>query len=360
MFFLRVSKTVYGEGARRKCGEVLKKLKAKKVLVITGKNTGKTPYFKDVLESIEEIIDRVTVIDIVHGEPDREVVNEGVEYVKSHDTIVAFGGGSVIDTAKMVSTGKKIEDAESDKIERIVKLVAIPTTFGTGSETTCASVIKVGSVKRGFLHESLLPDYAIVDWEIKAPERVASSSGMDAIMHAFEAYTCVESERVNFSFYSGSNEITDTLALKALKMLRNLPEYVSNYDYAREIAIGSNIAGMAFGNAGVHFGHAASYAIAKLSGAPHGVCVSSIGQALMDWLKNLDSTKEKVERIAKIMSIDEIRKRVKLPSLSGLGIGYDDIPELVKTTMSIKRLVAMRPEIDERAAREIFEMALTY
>ncbi len=360
MFKFRASKIVLGKGERKICGKILKEINAKKVLVVTGKKTGKTNYFLDVLRSIEEENIDVTVWNEVQTEPDEETINSGVEFTVSKDAIVAFGGGSVIDTAKILNIceGKKFSELKIPK--KLKPLIAIPTTFGTGSETTCAAVVKVGGIKKGILHESLLPDFAIVDWGIKAPKNVSASAGMDAIMHAFEAYTCIESDCVQSNFYSGSNEITDSLSLRALDLLKNLPEYVNSGEFARKIAVGSNIAGMAFGNAGVHFGHAAAYAIASLCDAPHGVCVSSIGQALMDWLRKLDSVKDKISIVDKIMNIDEIRKKVGLPSLSELGIGYDDIPELVRISMGIDRLISMRPEIDENAAKEIFEVALSY
>ncbi len=361
MFRFRVSKLIAGEGRRAEAGSVLRKVDAERVALITGVNTGNTQYCRDVIESIEAEGIEVTVWRGVKGEPDDKTVMDGVEFVGSVDAFVAFGGGSVMDTAKLinfrVSTGRDFLKFIPE-VSKLKPMLAIPTTFGTGSETTCAAVIRVGGVKRGILHESLLPDFAILDWEIRAPRKVAASAGMDAIMHAFEAYTCVHSDKALSNVYSGSNEVTDALAIKALKLLKHLPEYVNEGKFAREIAVGSNIAGMAFGNAGVHFGHAASYAIASLCNAPHGVCVASIGQALLEWMKNsgIEELERRAREVEDILSIDGVRKAVGLPSLAEL-VSANSLDTLVERTMKVERLIAMRPEIDEKAARKIFEIA---
>jgi len=368
MFRFRVSKLVAGKGVRVKVGKELNKAGVKRALLITGVNTGKTSFCRDVVECIENEGIELLIWDGVRKEPDETTVNAGYSFAreKDMDAIVAFGGGSVMDTAKLVNLCLSLKG----RVERVVKnippaltlkpMFAIPTTFSTGSETTCAAVVKINGMKRGILHESLLPDFAFVDWEIKAPRNVAASAGMDAVMHAFEAYTCISSDKIEGGIYSGSSELTDTLALKALKMLKHLPDYVNNGSRAREIALGSNMAGMAFGNAGVHFGHAASYAISAKCDAPHGVCVASVGQALLEWLKNLDEVRDRVEEVENILNIDELRKRVGLPSLSELGIGREDVEFLVERTMEVKRLIAMRPEIGREEATEIFMSALRY
>ncbi len=368
MFRFRVSRLVAGKGVRVKVGRELSRAGVKRALLITGVNTGKTAFCRDVVECMENEGIELSIWDGVRNEPDEATVNAGYSFAreKDVDAIVAFGGGSVMDTAKLVNLCLALKG----RLEQVVNSIppaltlkpmfAVPTTFGTGSETTCAAVVKINGVKRGILHESLLPDFAFVDWEIKAPKSVAASAGMDAVMHAFEAYTCISSDKIEGGIYSGSSEVTDTLALKALKMLRHLPEYVNNGSKAREIALGSNMAGMAFGNAGVHFGHAASYAISAKCDAPHGVCVASVGQALLEWLKNLDEVRDKAEDVESIVNINELRREVGLPSLSELGIGREDVEFLVEKTMEVKRLIAMRPEIGRKDAGEIFMSALEY
>ncbi len=368
MFRLRVSRLVAGEGARNLVGAELKKLGVSKCVIVSGPRTGSTGYCREVLKSVEAEGIEVSLWKGVDREPDEAIFESCLEFVRNEepDAIVGFGGGSVLDTAKIVnacySLNRNLRFFLSPNSQlarfRVKPFLAIPTTFGTGSETTCASVIKVDGVKRGILHESMLPDTAILDWEIRAPERVSASAGMDAVMHAFEAYTCVERAG---GFYTGSNEVTDTLALKALKLLSHLPFFVKKGEKSREVAVGSNMAGMAFGNAGVHFGHAASYAIASLTSRPHGECVAAIGQALLEWIER-NVSKEKAENVKKAlgMSIDEMRKAVGLPSLSEMGIGRDDVPELVRRTMEVKRLISMRPEIGEEDARWIFERALSF
>ncbi len=371
MFRLRVSRLVAGAGVRNLVGSELKKLGVSKCVLVTGPRTGSTSYCREVVKSVEAEGIEVSVWREVDREPDEDVFEVCLEFVRSEEpeAIVAFGGGSVLDTAKLVNAcysvgrGMKFFLSPSSQLARFLlkPLIAIPTTFGTGSETTCASVVKVGGVKKGIIHESMLPDTAILDWEIRAPKKVSASAGMDAVMHAFEAYTCLECEKVESGFYSGSNEVTDTLALKALELLSHLPDYVEKGEHSREVAVGSNVAGVALGNAGVHFGHAASYAIASLTERPHGECVASIGQALLEWIEE-NISRGRVENVRRALgaSIDEMRRKVGLPSLSDMGLGVDDIPELVSRAMEVKRLVAMRPEIDEKAAKEIFERALSF
>ena len=376
-FHLRAAKAIIGRGVISLLGREVGRF-GNRALVITGKNVSKTEFFRRALEGFNDV--DYEVWRGVKPEPDVDVIEEGVEFAKNFnpDVFVAIGGGSVIDAAKLVNLclnggelfdyipppiGKGIE-AEAEELK---PLVAVPTTFGTGSETTCAAVVKIPElgVKAGIVQECLLPKLAIVDGSIDSPKHVAASAGMDALMHAIEAYTCKSFGEVETYFYSGSNPISDALAEKAIELIvKNfIPSIDGDSDARMNMAIASYIAGIAFGNAGVHIPHAASHAIGGLSNAPHGTCVASVAPAVLEFISDCP----KVKRISEIFGCTasegllRLMDELRLPTLSKLGIGKDDIKTLVENTKKLKRLLVLCPKpVRDEELRLIFEKSLSY
>ena len=374
-FQLRAAKAIIGRDVIDLLGGEVKRF-GKRVLVVTGKNVSKTEFFKRALEGLSDI--DYEVWRGVKPEPDVNVIEEGVEFAKNFnpDVFAAVGGGSVIDAAKLINlclNGGELFDYIPPPIgkgivaQELKPLVAVPTTFGTGSETTCAAVVKIPElgIKAGIVQECLLPKLAIVDGGIESPKHIAASAGMDALMHAIEAYTCKSFDEVETYFYSGSNPISNALAEKAIELIvKNFVPSINGDDNARmNMAIASHIAGIAFGNAGVHIPHAASHAIGGLSDAPHGVCVASVAPAVLEFISDCP----KVKRISEIFGckasegVLRIMHEVGIPTLSKLGIGRDDIGTLVENTKKLKRLLVLSPKpVGDEELRLIFEKSLSY
>ncbi|MGE5703157.1 MAG: iron-containing alcohol dehydrogenase [Clostridia bacterium] len=274
--FLLPTKIVMRKGIRFETGTFVSQYGMKHVLVITDKGIRNAGLLDDILASLDKQGIAYEVFDEVKPNPrdtDCDLIAEQNKG-KQIDGILAVGGGSVIDTAKAVSilhtNGGVVNDYEGAFTVKVepTPIICIPTTAGTGSEVTFFSVITdtKRKYKMSILDYKIGPKLALLDAELTAslPASIASSTGMDALTHAIEAYTA----RV-------ANPITDGLALHAMKLIsRNLVEAVHGTDneHAREqMLIGSLIAGAAFGNSDIGSVHCISEAIGGLYDTPHGV-----------------------------------------------------------------------------------------
>lgn len=234
-------------------------------------------------------------------EPEYSVVEDCSQYVKDHgfDGLIALGGGSVIDTAKVVSfyttfDGELDDLVGSDLVPfKGLPLIAIPTTSGTGSEVTNVAVLSdtKAQVKKGIASDYLLPDVAIVSPEmmLTMPASVTAASGIDALIHAVESYISIN-----------ASEITESLALKAIKMIgENLPKAYKEPKnlFAREqMATASLMAGMAFGNSGLGAVHALALPLGGRHHITHGISTALLLVAVMEC--NKDACLEKMCDIA--------------------------------------------------------------
>jgi alcohol dehydrogenase class IV len=248
-------KIIFGAGSVDNVGSDVKILGCENALIVTSPGMRKRDAVKNVIESLTNKKINATIWD-VDPEPPIENVYDCMEIATDCDVIIGVGGGSVIDVAKKVAA------------ELATKKIMIPTTAGTGSEVTHESVLKVEGKKRAFVDEHLIPDVAIVDPNLmrSMPPKLIASSGIDALAHAIE---CYDSRRSNF--------LVKTLAFKAYEIIKaNLRNAVAGNENAIEnMALGSLIAGMAFGNSGTALAHALSYPLSN-EGAPHGEAVAMV------------------------------------------------------------------------------------
>ena len=249
-------KIIFGAGSIERVGSEVKKLDAGSALIVTSRGMRKRDVVNKVIESLNTQGIRSKVFYEVDPEPAVENVYECMEFAEGCDLIIGLGGGSVIDAAKKAAADLNL------------RKIMIPTTAGTGSEVTHEAVLKVEGKKRAFVDEKLTPDVAIVDPELMKtmPPRLVASSGIDALAHAIE---CYDSKR--------SNLLVKTLAFEAYEIIKdNLRKAVEGYEKAIEnMAMGSLIAGMAFGNSGTALAHALSYPLSN-EGIPHGEAVAMV------------------------------------------------------------------------------------
>ena len=258
-------------GAIENLSEVIKSNNAKKVLLFRGKKS---------YENIKEIIEKnlkgakVTYYSDFSTNPKKEEIDKAIAKLGTKfDMIIAVGGGSVMDFAKAYRYYSKVE----------VKLVAVPTTCGTGAESTQFSVVYIEGVKTSLDDKSILPDYAIVDSQFceKNPKYLKASTALDAYCQAIESYWAVKST-------SESKEY----ARHAIELCRdNIVEYVntSNSDVTENMTLASHLAGKAINISRTTASHAISYKITSDYGIPHGHAVALTIAQLCE--KNLSSGK---------------------------------------------------------------------
>jgi len=269
-----------GAGASAEIGYDIAQLGAKRALLITDAGVAATGAPARIAEQMRAYGVECELFDDVHIEPTDASLRHAIAWARDggpYDAYVAVGGGSSIDTAKAVNLlttnpGELLDyvnrpvGAGRSPIEPLRPLIAVPTTTGTGSESTTVCVLDVIglSVKTGISHEALRPTLAVVDPELTLtqPTGVTAATGLDILCHALESYTARPytgferhraAERVP---YCGANPIADMWCEKALALLagsfRRSVRDGSDRQARGEMALAATFAGMGFGNAGVH------------------------------------------------------------------------------------------------------------
>lgn len=281
-YFEFVSKVEVKSGHRvlEEIPEILSALKVRKPLIITDSGVAAAGLLDLLFNALGSDYYSLPVQRETPPDSDLSVVSKTSEMYNREDcdSIIALGGGSVMDTAK----GTNIlvtEQAEDLRLfngagrltKKLRPLIALPTTAGTGSEVTLVAVIADHLNKRKLLFTSpnLLPDAAILDsrMTLSLPPALTASTGMDALTHAVEAYLCL-----------GKNPLSDSLALSAIKLIsRHLLPVVKNpRDREGRLALAqaANLAGMAFSNSMVGMVHTLGHSVGGVCGVPHGTCMA--------------------------------------------------------------------------------------
>lgn len=386
--FQNSTKILSGEFALENIPAELIGLNGKNVLLISDKVLENIGTMQKVIDAIdtEEIEIKVVYTD-VPSDSSIEVINKIVKIYKENNcnSIVAVGGGSVIDTAKgvrMVLSQEKDDIMELAGCELItygkhIPFVVIPTTSGTGSEVTLVAVIldNFKNVKKEFISYFLLPDVSVLDprMTLTLPKKITASTGMDALCHAIEAYTCLQ-----------KNPISDIYAISAIEIIRdNLLETVKNGDNKKlrlAMANGSLMAGAAFSNSMVGLVHAIGHALGGVSHVPHGDAMAILLPHCMRY--NLDKMRDnysklllyiageevfvntpKEKRAEKVIeTIEELLKTLNteagLPiKLSQVGVKKEDFEEVVKKALNDGAMIVNPKEAKREDILEILNNA---
>lgn len=310
----------FGRGAREKLTEEIEARHFEKVLVVTDKSlleTGTVTLVTDVLDK-KQI--NYHVYDGVKPNPSVENVQDGVKVAKDHevDCIVAVGGGSSIDTAKAIAiimTNPEFSDVVSldgtaATKNKALPLIALPTTAGTAAEVTINYVItdEVRTKKMVCVDVHDIPVVAIIDPDLMQgmPQKIAASTGMDALTHAMEGYIT-----------KAAWLIPDMFHINAMSLIyKNLEKAANDKDEkaVEKIGYAQYIAGMGFSNVGLGIAHSMAHTLGAVYDTPHGVACAMMLPIVMEY--NADCTGEKYREIARAMgvkgvddmSVEEYRK----------------------------------------------------
>lgn len=244
--------------------EYLTEILSKKILIICDPFLVKNGAIKDILIQLDNSND-VIIFDNVVPDPNLDVIGSGLtSFIKQRpDIVIGFGGGSAIDTAKGIIYFARINNYAKD-----TKLIAIPTTSGTGSEVTSATVITdtKENVKHIVFDECILPDEAILDsrFTLTIPKNITANTGLDVLTHALEAYVS-----------KGANNYSDALAEKAVELVMKslLKCYFCGIEeeYREDMHEASTIAGTAFNIAGLGISHSIAHQLGGTFCIPHGL-----------------------------------------------------------------------------------------
>ncbi|RLG34249.1 alcohol dehydrogenase [Methanosarcinales archaeon] len=372
------NRVVFGVGIEEKIGAEAKGLGAKKALVITDAMMEKTGLLEKIEKPLKEVIE-VDILDQIEPEPTlaaAETVAEAARGAK-YDLIVGVGGGSVMDMAKVASAAASNPEQGvgdflgANKIANpSVPKILIPTTAGTGAEATPFALLIVGEKKKAIASPYNLADVVLIDPTFTAtmPPKVTASTGMDALSHAIEAFLS-----------TGSNPLTDSFALEAIrKIANNLEEAFShgdNLDARLKMALAALLAGLAFGNAGVIAGHAAAHTFGAKYKIPHGVSAALALPYMMEYNAVKSEAREKLAKVAREMGEDisgmtdeeaatkavacvkNMLEKLDLPTrLVDLDVPKEDLPDLADAMSKEKGYLARNPrKIEYEDAVKMFE-----
>ncbi|KAI6240794.1 Hydroxyacid-oxoacid transhydrogenase [Aphelenchoides fujianensis] len=377
--FEMISSTLrFGQGVTAEIAHDVKQLKSKKPLVITDKNVAKTRAFTEVAGSLSKNGVEYKVFDDVLCEPSEKSMLQAVEFAKSgqFDCFIAVGGGSVIDTSKAAALYSS--NPEADFLDFVQPpfgrgilptnpmkpLIAVPTTAGTGSETTGVSIFDLPEkeCKTGIRLRAIKPLLAIVDPlnVMSMPRNVAVYSGFDVLCHALESYTAKpyleRGPRPNTPaerpVYQGSNPISDVWVREALRIItKYFRRAVFDPDDAEartHMMMASSFAGMGFGNAGVHLCHGLSYPI------------SSQGKKYVD--PDYDQKKPLIPHGLSVVTTApaDFLQDYKVPNgLAELGFDRRDVDKLAdRAAGSLKKGAIAPRDPDVDALADIYEKSL--
>jgi len=302
---------IFGEGSIKRVGEQAERLGGKKVLIVTSKGMWKRECLKQIANEVDSIIySEVTPDPLLEN----AIECASIAYGKGVDLIIGLGGGSVMDVAKTVATNLGLSK------------IMVPTTAGSGSEVTHDAVLKVDGKKRGFVDERLVADVAIVDPDLlkTLPQRLMVSSAIDALAHSIESY---QAKR--------GNVLTQDLAFEACEFIgASLCLGIDRLQDARvDLAMGSLLAGMAFGNSGTALCHALSYPLSN-RGMPHGEAVA----VMLPYAVEFNGLDDGFDENLVVM----LRERA---SSVGIRVDFDgDVEEMAREVMEDGRHLSNNPK----------------
>ena len=388
----------FGRGASHELAHDLTGLGATRVLLVTDAGVAATGHPARIAEQLRQAGLQVEVYDQAHVEPTDVSLEHAVAYARDLggiDGVLAVGGGSSIDTAKAIALMSTNDGDLADYLNApigkgrapakpLLPLVAVPTTTGTGAESTTVCVLDVLAlkVKTGISHPALRPKLAVVDpvLTITQPAMVTASSGMDILCHALESwtakpYTSFDAKRPEQRVpYCGANPVADMWAEKSMRLLaasfRQAVRDGSDADAREKMSMAATFAGMGFGNAGVHIPHADAYPIAgRVRGyvpdgypadepiVPHGMAVAlTAAEAFRytfdsDPARHLEAARfldpeargDDADTLPRVLR--SLMDDIGIPEgLAAVGYGEGDVDDLVEGALKQQRLLAISPK----------------
>jgi len=417
-FQMAASNIRFGQGITREVGMDLRDMGVKRTLFMIDPALRSTSAGEVVLESLRDNQVEFELFDQVAIEPTDASFLTVIEFAAqgNFDSFLALGGGSTIDTAKAANLYSTYPADFFDYVNAPVgkglpvpgplkPLIAIPTTAGTGSETTGVAIFAYleKKTKTGIAHRHLKPTLGIIDPDNTAtlPPVVAASTGLDVLSHALESYTAMPFDQrpmparpLERPAYQGSNPISDIWALRALEIMAEfLPRAVadtSDVEARGQMLMAAAIAGIGFGNAGVHLPHGMSYPVSGMvreyrpegydvdhALVPHGISVVLNTPAVVRFTSS--ACPERHLRTAQALGADtsgataedagdilaervvHYLKMLNLPNgLGALGYTSQDVPDLVQATLPQHRVTKLSPRpVGEAELTDLFEASMS-
>ena len=417
-FTMDTSSIKYGPGVTKEVGYDMKKLGAKRVLVVTDPNLTNSEPVIVTLQALQEENIETVLFDKVRVEPTDDSFKDVIKFAieGQFDGFIGVGGGSSMDTAKVANLYSTYPADLLDYVNKPIgkgypvpgplkPMIAIPTTAGTGSETTGVAIFDLEAMraKTGIAHRAIRPIMGIIDPNNTrtVPKIATAACGFDVLCHALESITALPYNKRSAPeslelrpAYQGANPISHLWASKAIEIVsKNIVRVVQDPsdDKARsEMILASTFAGIGFGNAGVHLAHGMSYPVSGMVKEylpegfksehpiiPHGMSVVLASPAVFRFtaktnpelhlnaaqLMGVDISKADKNEAGEIIATEIIKlmKATGMPNgLSAVGYGPSDIEDLVQGTLPQHRVTKLSPRpASAEDLRQLFTESMT-
>ena len=379
--FHSAGQLLFGPGASQQLGEVVGRLRVRRLLVVTDPALLRAGLLEQIHVPLSESGCVLEVFSEGEPEPSLHAAERCIATARRvrPDALLGLGGGSNMDLAKITATvlahgGSPRDYVGDDKVPGpIFPLICVPTTAGTGSEVSAASVLTDSDnhMKVGVLSNYLRPRVAVVDplLTVSCPPKVTADSGIDALTHAVEAYTAVDNESFPLpqgerTVYQGRHPFGDMLAEKAIALvgrhLRRAVAHGSDLEAREGMALGATLAGMAFSNVGVAAVHALEYPVGGAVHCSHGAGNGLLLPAVMCF--NLPARLPQFAAIARLLgedvmglteqqtaeravtAVERLRDDIGVPRrLRDLGVTEGQLRPFAEKAFGIRRILRVNP-----------------
>jgi alcohol dehydrogenase class IV len=379
--FHSAGQLIFGRYATQQLGDVAARLNARRILLVTDPVLVKAGLVESVHVPLSEAGVVVEVFSGGEPEPSTRAADAAIALGREFrpDAVVGLGGGSNMDLAKITAAvlangGRPLDYVGDDKIPGpILPLICLPTTAGTGSEVSAATVLTdtEQKIKVGVLSNYLRPRVALVDplLTVSCPPKVTADSGIDALTHAIEAYTAVDNAQFPLpqgerTVYQGRHPFGDLFAEKAIaligKYLRRAVAHGNDLDAREGMALAATMAGLSFSNVGVAAVHALEYPVGGATHCSHGAGNGLLLPFVMRF--NMRARRPQMASIARLLgadvegkndpdaaeaaitAVEQLRKDIGIPlRLRDLGVTEAQLRPFAEKAFGIKRILRVNP-----------------
>jgi len=379
------SPSIFGFGALKKLPDSFETRGFKRLLIITDPQIAESGILEQVLDMLKGRMEW----DLFDGAPAEprsvDIDAQKEQFGSEYDAVLGIGGGSPMDFAKGMSIVMTHGGSLGDYLEEgsvpgpVIPVVCVPTTSGTGSQSTQTTVFTIDGVKRGASSEYIRPVVSIVDPELTMglPSEVTRNTGYDALMHSCESFIARPHSQIPERpfLYQGSNPFSRSLALEAFRSVwdsyKRAVSDGSDREARKGMSLGSHLAGLAFSHSGLGLVHALASSLGGMVNEPHGVCLAACTNIGLSY--NLKSCEKDYSILGKVMvEIDEpgssnassevflnkmkrLIKDLGLPSRpSELGLKKEDAGKMLKNTLVQTRRIVTNPRsLDDELLSQI-------
>ena len=383
--FQSAGSVTFGRGAAAQLPDTLYGLGARRAFIVTDAILDRAGVVKTVAGPLKDAGIALDFFHVDKPEPSVEIIRQATDVAKAFgpDVVLGLGGGSNMDTAKLVALvlahGGDATDYTGDcRVPGpVAPLVCIPTTAGTGSEVSAAAVFTdtAKQIKVSCLSPFLRPDAAVVDplLTVSCPPKVTADSGIDALTHAIEAFTAIDNDAFPLpsgekSVYQGKNPMADAMAREAIvligRYLRRAVKDGNDLEARDGMALAATMAGLAFSNAGVALVHAMEYPVGGAVHVSHGAGNGLLLPFVMEFnrpkraaafgeigrLLGEDTTRLSPDAAAikAVEAVSLLRFDIGIPTrLRDIGVTEELLPGFAAKAFAIKRLMRVNPRMPE-------------